>query len=157
GGGPERAQPAPHRILVLRDQAVGGDLRVRQDLLEAVHAAGGDVVPLEERDPVLARAAAEDLAQGTDHLFAVLDARRVGGEARIGEQVVASEGGAQPLVERVGEAGDDEVAVARREGLVGHEIGWPPPDFREAGPSGGALGGVAGGGGTTGAAHATAA
>ena len=41
---PERADAAAHGVLVLDDEAVRRDLRVREDVLEAVHAAGRDVV-----------------------------------------------------------------------------------------------------------------
>ena len=72
---------------------------------------------------------AEDGAQHRHDLGPVLDARVVGGEARIGEEVVPSEGGAQPLEEGIGEAGDDEVAVAGGKRLVGHQVGVPAAEL----------------------------
>src|SRR5690242_2372779 len=110
----ERPDAAAPGLLTLGDGAVRGDLRVREDVLEEVHAARRDVVRLEEGDPLAARAAAEYLAQDRHDLGAMLHAEVVRPEARVGEKVLASDRGAEALEERVRETGDDEPAVARR-------------------------------------------
>ena len=67
------------------------------------------------------------------HLGATRDAGRIGGHLRIVEPVLAAERDAQALEEGVGQAGDDEVAVAGGEGLVGDEIGAAAAEAAEAG------------------------
>src|SRR2546425_4853503 len=125
----ERADAAAAVAPAFDDGRVGLDLRMREDLLQRVHAAYRDIVRLEEGDPVGALARAEDVAQDGHDGRAVPDAEVVGREARVGEQVFAADRGAEPLPEGVGEASDDEVAVARREGLVRHQVGVAAPEL----------------------------
>src|SRR5438552_3624204 len=85
----ERPDTTTPRRLALHYGAVGRDLRMREDVLEHVDPAGGDVVRLEEGDPVGARPSAEDVGEDRHDLGAVLHAQVVGREARVGQEVLA--------------------------------------------------------------------
>src|SRR5262249_30511530 len=98
---PEDSDRAAARVLGAEDEDVLHDLRVLEDVLERVHATGRDVVLLAEGDPMIARVLLEDIAQDADHFFSPLDPSGVGGIARVGEEIVASERARQPLEERV--------------------------------------------------------
>src|SRR5439155_1553433 len=52
------------------------------------------------------------------------------------EQVSALEGDAEPLPERVGQAGDDEVTIARGKRLVRHQVGVPAAELAVSLPVG---------------------
>ena len=114
---------APTRCVRQRArEAARRHLRIVEHVGDGVDRPGGDAGPGEARKPVLCRSLLEHAGDERDQDGAVGDARRIGREAR-----VAAHSGMAGDVRKGGELrvvadGDDDVAVGRRERLVGHDV-----------------------------------
>src|SRR5207249_5626034 len=116
------------RVLPLDHGPEGADLWPGEHVLDPLHGAGRDVGPLGETEPVRALALCELCLQERDELRLVQDPIAVRAEARIGEEVLAPHGRRVALPEGMREAGEDEPAVARPEGLIRADVGVTGPE-----------------------------
>ena len=106
----------------LHDHLPGEHVRIGEDLVERVDRAAADLQRLQRLDPLGRRPALHHRRQRVGDELPVLDALRVGGEALVGEQVLQAEGLAEALEGRVVGDREDDVAVLRREFLVGRDV-----------------------------------
>ena len=120
--------PPGERMRHLDAEAAGPDVRILEHLREVVDGAAGHARLLERADPVPRGPVGEERLEDGDERRAVLDARGVGGEARVGRELGPPRHLAQARELAVVSHRHDQVPVPRGEGLVRHDAGVRVPE-----------------------------
>src|SRR5207249_11634751 len=101
---PLHAERPDDRVVHRDDVAARRDVRVGEDVRRRVGDAEGDLMPLEDVRDLARRSLPAPIADDGIDRLAVLGAEREGGEARIGEQVLAPHGAREAREESVAAA-----------------------------------------------------
>src|SRR4051812_45474804 len=115
-------------MLELEPDAACLDLRLVEHLRQVIDRTVRYACGFEKLHPLCSRLLGEDFSEKASQLRPILDALAIGGEARIGGERGAARRLAELAEQVVVAAGEDYVAVARAEWLVGHDVGMQVAD-----------------------------
>ena len=111
------------RMRRLEDHAALAHLGVGEDAIDGADGRAGHALRPEPREPVVGRPPAESGLDQRDQHATVRDAITIGPEAQVALPLRVLDHAAEPRPELLGEDGDDQVTITRREGLIGDDRG----------------------------------
>src|SRR2546422_1665923 len=119
----ERRELAVDRMSRLEDHAALAHLGVGEDAIDGADGRTGHALRPDTREPVVGRPPAESGLDKRDQHVTVRDAITIGPEAQVALPLRVLDHAAEPRPELLGEDGDDQVTITRREGLIGNDRG----------------------------------